>query len=125
MELHMRNAALLLMLTAILSPSFAAQPQPETSTAGCYEIVTPFRGDTGLILLNRCNGSTWMMTRDPMLGTDQRPNGSSTFSWHPIETAKGPPVLFDLVPRLPTVTRPNGTNPASPGANPQTSLPPE
>jgi hypothetical protein len=104
-------ASLSAVLLALSGSGLAAQ-SPPASPGECYEIINPLRGGTGLILLNRCNGSTWMLTRDPLLDADKRPNRSSTFTWHPLQTAKEPPVLFEIAPAPPPPTpKPFAPNP--------------
>ena len=101
------KAGLAMLLWAAPMAASAAETSPPPAAPGCYEIVDPYRAGVGVILLNRCNGSTWMLSRDPLLGTDNRPNGSSTFAWHPLQTAKDPPVLFNAAPNLPALQRQN------------------
>jgi hypothetical protein len=101
-------ASFAIVQIAMTGSGIAAQTQPPSTPGDCYEIINPLRGGAGLILLNRCDGSTWMLTRDPLLGIDGRPNRSSTFAWHPLQMAKDGPLLFDIAP--PALTPPPKPN---------------
>jgi hypothetical protein len=74
-----------------LSASASAQQQQE-----CFEVAMTNAtggGSLGSILVDKCTGNTWMLTRT------QTPNGATTNRWFPISVEKSEAINSSPPPR--------------------------
>jgi hypothetical protein len=97
-----RGALLLLAMLFFVSPVAKASAQPVDSQAVCFDIISPrdaARLD-GSILLDRCTGQTWFLSRSGKRGG---------YRWT-ILAAEGEPIKKPLArpePNMTTTVRPN------------------
>jgi len=69
-------------LIAVAFGSAASAQTPDTPNGPCFDIVRPPSGDlAGAILLNRCNGKTWILVTS-------RRNDRTTYRWSPVATGE-------------------------------------
>jgi len=97
-----------LMLIGLPAGQARAQAAPEAAVARCFEVIPP-QGRlrvAGPILLNRCNGDTWVLVRT--YGGDDR----RVYRWRPVAIERREAAFR---PRLrpateaPQVSRPSGS----------------
>jgi hypothetical protein len=76
----------ILVSVAALRPAAAA----EGPSGACFDVVAgQVPGEAaGAILLNRCNGRTWILTQIRSASADEQP----TYRWSPIAGGDNPPV---------------------------------
>jgi hypothetical protein len=82
----MRIAALIYATLLIAPSAYAAT----TLVGQCFDIV--FEQGAFPILLNRCNGRTWMLVRHP-LAHGNAATGDFGFSWDPLQFSDRPAML--------------------------------
>jgi hypothetical protein len=72
------------------SPSSPSERLPTPAATECYEVARA-AADTGVgpILVNRCNGRTWLLVRVPLDKTEK----SFTYHWLPLGIENTEPVL--------------------------------
>jgi hypothetical protein len=81
-------------------PAFAQSSEPATPSGACFEVVRSSTGETGgAILVNRCNGKTWILIASKDGDSDR-----ATYRWVPIQTAEAEPAPSPAPPR-PTARR--------------------
>jgi hypothetical protein len=68
-----------LLFAAVAFPALA-------QSTTCWEITTPAQGITpeALVLLNKCDGKTWIMTRVYFVDKQGKRTGGWAFRWSPI-----------------------------------------
>ena len=78
----------LLFVVAMSLPVFA-------QSSACWEMVAPPNGvePEALVLLNKCEGKTWLMTRVFLIDKQGKRTGSWTFRWSPIATQENETIL--------------------------------
>jgi hypothetical protein len=78
---------------AVLWAATANAAGAPTSSAGfaCFELYE----QTGSLpmLLNRCNGATWILAQTDIIGKDGKDTLSFTYEWHPVNVDPNVAVL--------------------------------
>lgn len=64
------------------TPATPAMPRLPDAAPICFEVVAG--AGVGPILVDRCNGKTWLLTRDAVPGAKGAPSTSSAWRWHPL-----------------------------------------
>ncbi len=79
----------------------SSQKAPDASAApACWQIVSGVEkvAPNGAILLNRCNGATWVLARTTTSAATAKTLEEYTYRWYPISLENKEAILTNIVP---------------------------
>ena len=79
------------MLLITSSQVSAQQPKSQSEKQACWEMSTPMKELVPfvLILLNKCTGSSWILTRITNSEPNSTTSGSFSYRWVPLDGSGG------------------------------------
>jgi hypothetical protein len=89
------------LLGVSASPTLAQSAPAGTTLGACFEVIrAQAKSYRGAILLNRCNGDSWVLVRTHANDRQRLHPGSVAYRWQPIAMGR-------TETALPSVSRPN------------------
>ena len=102
----------IVVIFAMLScPAFAqdAGPKPQAQSATCFDIALPPANAApyGPILINRCTGATWLLSRERAMDAHGKPTSMFVYRWHHLADVGAEAILaFPNPSKLPETPAP-------------------
>lgn len=93
-------AASTLSSSTALAQDASAKAPDMSATPECWEIIAPAEkaAPNGPILLNRCNGATWVLARTTTTPAAGKSLEEYTYRWYPISVETKEAILTNILP---------------------------